>query len=61
MKGYACGSKPHDQAPATITCTSVVSNETVRVGLMIATLNDLEVKFSGILNTYIQVSVAEKV
>ena len=32
------------KAPANVTYTSVVSRETVRIALMIAILNDLEVK-----------------
>ena len=38
------------KAPATITYTSIVSRETVRIAWMIATLNDLEVKLGNILN-----------
>ena len=39
------------KAPATITCASVVSRETVKTALMIATLNDIVVKL--ILNAYV--------
>ena len=39
----------------------VVSRETVRVALMIATLNDLEVKSGNIMNAYVQAPVTEKV
>ena len=42
-------------APATITCASVISRETVRIVWMIATLNDLEVKLGDISNAYAQV------
>ena len=48
-------------APATIMYASVVSRETDRIALMIATLNDLEVKLGNILNAYVQAPVAEKV
>ena len=48
-------------APATIADASVVSRETVRVTLMIAALNDLEVKSGNNLNAYIQAPVTEKV
>ena len=48
-------------APATITYASVVSRETVRTALMIATLNDLEVKLDDILNADVQAPVTEKV
>ena len=41
------------KAPATITYASVVSREMVRIALIIATLNDLEVKLGSILNAYI--------
>ena len=47
--------------PATITYASVVSGQTVRTALMIATLNDLEVKLGNILNAYVQAPVTEKV
>ena len=48
------------KAPATITYASNIFRETVRKALMIATLNDLEVKLYGILNAYVQVPVTEK-
>ena len=43
-----------NEAPATIIHASVVSRKTVRIALMVTTLNDLEVKSDDILNTYIQ-------
>ena len=46
---------------ATIMYSSVVSRETVRIALMIAALNDLEVKSGNILNAYEQAPVTEKV
>ena len=49
------------KALATITYAIVVSRETVRIVLMIAALNDLEVKLGNILNAYVQAPVAEKV
>ena len=49
------------KAPATITCASVASREKVRIALMIATLNDLEVKSDDILNAYILAPVIGKV
>jgi hypothetical protein len=49
------------KAPATITYASVVSRETVRLALTIASLNDLEVKVGDVLNAYITVPVKEKV
>ena len=48
------------KAPATIMYASIVSKETVRIVLMIATLNDLEVKLDNILNAYVQAPVTEK-
>jgi hypothetical protein len=49
------------EAPATITYASVVSGETVRIALMLAALNDLQVKASDVLNVYITAPVKEKV
>ena len=40
------------EAPATIKYAHVVSMKTVRIALMIAVLNDLEVKSGDILNAY---------
>jgi hypothetical protein len=41
------------KASPTVTYTSVVSRETDRLALTIATLNDLEVKVGDVLNAYI--------
>lgn len=49
------------EAPATITYASVVSRETVRIALMLAALNDLQVKAGDVLNAYITAPVKEKV
>ncbi len=49
------------KATATITYASVVSRETVRLALTIASLNDLEVKVGDVLNAYITTPVKEKV
>ncbi len=49
------------EAPATITYTSVVSCETVCITLLLAALNDLEVKVGDVLNTYITAPVTKKV
>ena len=49
------------KATATVLYVSVMSRETVRIALMIATLNDLEVKLGDILNGYVQAPVTEKV
>jgi hypothetical protein len=49
------------KAPATITYASVVSQETVRIALMLAALNDLQVKVGDVLNAYITAPVKEKV
>jgi hypothetical protein len=48
-------------APTIMTYASVVSRDTVRITLNIATLNDLEVKAADILNAYISVPFKEKV
>ncbi len=49
------------KAPATITYASVVSRETVRLDLTIASLNDLKVKVGDVLDAYITTPVKEKV
>ena len=49
------------EAPATIMYASIVSRQTFRIALMIATLNDLEVKWGNIMKAYIQEPVTEKV
>ena len=49
------------QAPATITYASVVSRETVRIALLLAALNDVEVKTGDIENAYITAPCAEKI
>ena len=49
------------EATDAITYASVVSKETVRIVLMIAALNDLEVKSGNILNAYLLAPVTEKV
>jgi hypothetical protein len=48
-------------ASATITYASVVSCEIVCIALLIAALNDLEVKIGNVLNTYITAPVTKKV
>jgi hypothetical protein len=49
------------EAPATLTYASVVSRESVRIALMIAALNDLEVKAADIENAYLTAPVSEKI
>ena len=49
------------KAPATIMYGSVVFAVTVRIALMIAALNYVEVKLGNILNAYVQAPVTEKV
>ena len=49
------------KALATFMYAGIMSRETVRIALMIATLNDLEVKLGDILNAHIQASVTDKV
>ena len=44
-----------------ITYTIVVIRESVRIALMIAIFNDLEVKSGGILNIYVRALVTEMV
>jgi Reverse transcriptase (RNA-dependent DNA polymerase) len=49
------------KTPATLTYSSVVSRESVRIALTLAALNDLEVKSSDIENAYLTAPVAEKI
>ena len=49
------------KAMTTITYASIVSRKTVRIALMIATLNDLEFKSGNILHVYVQAPVTEMV
>ena len=49
------------KVPATIMFPCVVSRETIRIALRIATVNDLKLKSANILKASIQVSVIEKV
>jgi len=49
------------EAPTTITYTSVVSRETIRIALLMAALNDLDVKVGDVLNAYITAPITEKV
>ena len=48
-------------APPTITYASVISRESVRIALLLAALNDLEVKAADIMNAYITAPVEEKI
>ncbi len=49
------------KAPATITYASVVSCETIRIALLMAALNDLNVKVGDVFNAYITAPITEKV
>ena len=49
------------EAPATITYSSLVCRETVRITLMIAALNDFDFNTADILNACVQAPVIEKV
>ncbi len=49
------------KAPATITYASIVSCETVHIALLMAALNDLNVKVGDVLNAYITAPITEKV
>ncbi len=49
------------KAPATITYASVVSCETVCIALLMAALNDLNVKVGDVLNAYITAPITEEV
>ena len=47
--------------PKCMTYSSVVSRDTVRLALTLASLNDLEVKAGDVMNAYVQAPVTEKV
>jgi hypothetical protein len=49
------------KAPGTITYASVVFCETVCIALLMATLNDLNVKVGDVINAYITALITEKV
>ncbi len=49
------------KAPATITYASVVSCETILIELLMAALNDLNVKVGDVLNAQITAPITEKV
>ncbi len=49
------------KAPATITYASIVSHETVPIALLMAALNDLNVKVGDVLNAYITAPITAKV
>ncbi len=49
------------KAPATITYASVVSRKTVCIALLMAALNDLNVKVGDVLNAYITAPITEMV
>ncbi len=49
------------KAPATITYASIVSCETICIALLMATLNDLNVKVGNVLNAYITAPITKKV
>jgi len=48
-------------APAPITYASVVSREAVRIALLLAALNGLEIKAADILNAYITETMEERI
>ena len=48
-------------APAKITYASVVSRESLRIALLLAALNDVEVKTADIENAYITAPCSEKI
>ena len=64
MEDFRCKSRlaagGMTKAPATITDASALSREMVRIAIMIAVLNDIEVKLVDILNAYVQAPVTER-
>ncbi len=61
LKARLVASGHRTAAPAMITYASVVSRETVRLALMLAALNDLQVNAGDMLNAYITAPCKEKV
>ena len=66
MEHFRCNSRTvaeghTPEALATITFACIVSKKTVIIALMIATLNDLGVRFSDILNACVQTPFTDKV
>jgi hypothetical protein len=57
---FVTGGHTTDTPPA-MTCASVVSIESVRMSLTLATLNDLDVKMDDIENAYLTAPIMEKV
>ena len=49
------------EAPATVTYSSVVARDTVRITLLLAVLNDLDIKVGDVLNAYITAPLNEKI
>jgi hypothetical protein len=49
------------ETPATLTYSSVVSRESVRIALTLTALNQLEVKTADIENAYLTAPVAKKI
>ena len=49
------------ETPAAMTYAGIVSNETDSFALVIAALNDLDVKWGDVLNAYITTQIEEKV
>ena len=45
----------------TITCSSVVTRETVHIILTLVALLDLEVKLADVLNAYVMTLICEKI
>ena len=49
------------KAPATLTYASVVSRETVRIALLMAVLNDVDIWAADVFNAYITMPCREKI
>ena len=49
------------ETPKCMTYSSVVGQETVRIALVIAALNDLQVKAGGVMNAYVKAPCREKI
>jgi hypothetical protein len=61
MQSQTVAGRHMTKAPTTITYASIVSRETVHIVLLMAALNDLNVKVGNVLNAYITAPITEKV
>ena len=61
QKSRFVASRHTTETPASLTYSSVVSHDTIRIALTIATLNDLQVMSCDIQNAYLTAACCEKI